>query len=208
MVTCSNFGCHSDYVAASGICLMDASGHLGSTLKFVPTAQCATSLWCFWCSNGKYAHALIQQRVRTWQVKCCMTTVDLQQAANMKSIHTHLQGKHVDQGMHSCGRRLVHLSKTRCTSCKSPKSVKASLSSASVVVKGRLRKNSLPVGSSSSATHKPLLSNTGTIPVTARYQPCYCCHCRAPNQMLLPPLSTSPVTAPSTSPVTAAKYQP
>ena len=42
-------GCHSEYVAALGVCLMDASGQIGSTLNDVSTAQCATSLWYSWC---------------------------------------------------------------------------------------------------------------------------------------------------------------
>jgi len=150
---------------------------------------------------------LIQQRVKIWQVKCCMTAGDLQQAAHTKSVHIHLRGKNVDRGIRICGRQLVHLSKTRCTSCKSPKSVKASLSSASMVVKGRLRKNSLPVGSSSSATHKPLLllliTTAATAPLlpllrnspitaaTAEYHPDYCCHCRVPALLLLPLPSTN-----------------
>lgn len=94
--------------------------------------------------------------------------------------------------MHSCVGKLVHLSKTRCTSCKSPKLVKASLSSASIVVKGRLRKKSLPVGSSSSATQEPLLSLLSTTGTTADR---HCCHCRVPVLSLLLLLSTTPISA-------------
>ncbi len=154
---------------------MDASGQIGSTLKFVPTAQCATSLWYLWCSNGRCAHGLIQQRVKTWQVKCCMTTVDLPQAAHMKSTHTlarqacrsgHAQlwqktGSPVQDNVHFLQISKVGEGITELGLCGGEGQVAQEQPACRLFIFCNTRTNAIT-------------ANTGTTAVTADH---HCCHC-------------------------------